>query len=55
MTNREAFIYSVEKAGIKMNEYLTSRDEKYMNEVVMYVKAASILLEKMEQDHDQPV
>lgn len=47
MTSREAFIYSVEKAGIKMNYYLDTRDEKYLDEANMYIRAANVLLEEM--------
>lgn len=51
MTNREAFIYAVEKAGIKMTYYLDTRDEKYMDEATMYVRAANVLLEKMKNEN----
>jgi len=50
MTNREAFIYATEKAGIKMNYYIDTRDEKYMDEAMYYVRAASVLLENMNNE-----
>lgn len=52
MTNREAFIYATEKAGVKMNYYIDSRDEKYMDEASMYVRAANVLLENMNNENN---
>lgn len=50
MTNKQAFIHAVEKAGIKMNYYLDTSDTKFFDESVMYIRAASSLL--MEIDHE---
>lgn len=47
MTDKEAFIYSVEKAGIKIQYYLDTKDEKYMREVVNYIRVANVLIDKM--------
>lgn len=52
MTNREAFIQCVERAGIKMNYYIDTRDEKYMDEAKGYVRAANVLLEEMNNENN---
>lgn len=48
MTNKEAFLYAVEKAGIRVQYYMDTNDKKYYDEVISYIRAATILLEKIE-------
>lgn len=50
MNARQAFIYATEKAGIKIQYYLDTRDESYMDEAMIYVRAANNLLKEMNNE-----
>lgn len=52
MTARQSFIHATEKAGIKIQYYLDTRDESYMEEAMSYVRAANILLKEMTDEID---
>ena len=53
MTNKQAFIHAVEKAGIKMNYYLDTSDPKFFDESVMYIRAASSLLKEIDDENSE--
>lgn len=50
MTNRQAFISATEKAGIKIQYYLDTRDETYMDQAISYIRAANNLLKEMNNE-----
>ena len=52
MTARQAFIHATEKAGIKIQYYLDTRDESYMDMAISYVRAANNLLKEMTDEID---
>lgn len=51
MTNKQAFIHAVEKAGIKMDYYLDTSDKKFFDESVMYIRSASSLLMEIDSEN----
>ena len=50
MSARQGFIHAVEKAGIKIQYYLDTRDESYMDMAISYVRAANVLLKEMRDE-----
>lgn len=50
MNSRQAFIYTAEKIGIKIQYYLDTRDENFLEETIMYVRSANILMEEMKNE-----
>lgn len=50
MTNRQAFIHTTEKAGIKIQYYLDTRDESYMDQAISYIRAANVLIKEMNDE-----
>lgn len=50
MNSRQAFIHATEKAGIKIQYYLDTKDESYMDEAISYVRAANNLLKEMNNE-----
>ena len=51
MNNKQAFIKSVENAGIKMQSYIDSQDHKFFDEAVMYIRAAHTLLSQLDEEN----
>lgn len=52
MTTKQAFIYSAEKAGTKAQYYLDTHERKYLDEAIMYIKAAYILSKEIVEGNE---
>lgn len=50
MNSRQAFIYATEKAGIKIQYYLDTGDESYMDQAMSYIRTANILIKEMNDE-----
>lgn len=50
MTNKQALIHATEKAGIKVQYYLDTHENSYLEEAKSYIMAAYILIKEMNNE-----
>ena len=50
MTSKQAFVYAAERAGINVQYYLDTKDVEFLNQAVMYVRAAYTLSKEINDE-----
>lgn len=52
MTNKQAFIYATERAGINIQYYLDTKNIEFINQAILYVRGAYALSKEMNDELD---
>lgn len=48
MTDKEALLYVADKIGIQYQYYMDTKDQKYMDALVAYMKTGNIYIDRIE-------